>query len=173
MTSQTPLNESELVRLLQTGYVLEGIVEGRSNYHQRLPVVDGTRMSIVCDLLEEAHVESKEHRNQLQELINSFGASCISSEVIEQLVETQYDRETVENIDDILHDQLLSELSAYKFYDELLVAIAESDMSPSINRNELIATLEKIRSEELEGIDETLSVMETFDVSVHQNLDCI
>lgn len=173
MSNQTSLNESELVRLLQTGYVLEGIVEGRSDYHQRLPVIDSTRMATVWELLEEAHVESREHRNRLQELIDSFDASCIGPEEIELLVETQYDRKTVESVDDVLHDQLLGELSAYKFYDEVLAAIAESDTSFGVNHDELITVLEEIRTEELEGVNETLSVMDTFDVSTQQNLERI
>jgi rubrerythrin len=173
MNGQTSLSESELVRLLQTGYVLEGIVEGRSDYHQRLPVIDSARMGAVWDLLEEAHVESREHRNRLQELIDSFDASCISPEVIERLVETRYARETVESVDDVLHDQLLGELSAYKFYDELLAAITESDTSFGVNHDELVTVLEEIRTEELEGVNETLSVMDTFDVSAQRNLERI
>jgi hypothetical protein len=173
MRSQTSLNESELVRLLQTGYVLEGIVEGRSDYHQRLPVIDSTRMGAVWELLEEAHVESREHRNRLRELIDALDASCLSPDVIEGLVEAQYDRETVGSVDDVLQDQLLGELSAYKFYDELLAAITGSDTSFGINHDELVTVLEEIRAEELEGVDETLSVMDTFDVSAQQNLERI
>lgn len=127
----------------------------------------------VWDLLEEARVESREHRNRLQELIDSFDVSCIAPEVIERLVETRYDRETVESVDDILRDQLLGELSAYKFYDELLAAIAESDTSFGVDRDELTTVLEDIRAEELEGVDETLSVMDSFNVSAQQNLERI
>ena len=173
MGSQTPLSEPQLVRLLQTGYVLEGIVEGRSDYHQHLPVIDSTRTAAVWNLLEEAHVESREHRNRLKELINLLNASCISPTVIEELVEAQYNYETVESVDDVLRDQVLSELSAYKFYDELLGAIAECDTSFSVDHTELVTILKDIRSEELEGINETISVIEALDVPVQQDLERI
>lgn len=168
MSGRTSLSEAELVRLLQTGYVLEGIVEGRSDYHQRLPVIDSPHMGTVWDLLEEAHIESREHRNRLQDLIDSLDASCISPDVIEGLVETQYDHETVESVDDVLHDQLLGELSAYTFYDELLATIAESNTAFGVDHDVLVTVLEEIRSEEREGVDETIAVMETFDVPVQQ-----
>jgi hypothetical protein len=173
MSDRTSLSEAELVRLLQIGYVLEGIVEGRSDYHQRLPVIDSTHMGAVWELLEEAHIESREHRNRLQHLIDSLNASCISPEVIEGLVETRYDRETVESVDDVLHDQLLGELSAYTFYDELLTTIAESDTAFSVDHDELVTVLEEIRAEEREGVDETIAVMETFDVPVQQRPEYI
>jgi rubrerythrin len=151
-------SDHQLARLLQIGVVLEEVVEARAvNHHQELIEDDDDD---IADLLEEAAEESAEHRERLEALIDQLDAESIPFEEIEFLVEERYGQSKPEDFDDVLYDQLASEETAYKFYDDVLAAIDESDARYSIDREELIETLEWIREEEAEGVEEVTELME-------------
>ncbi len=155
-------SDHQLARLLQIGVVLEEVVEARSvNHYQELLAngeTDGDEA--IAELLEEAAEESAEHREHLESLIDQLDAESIPFKEIELLVEERYGRTKPDDFDDVLYDQLASEETAYKFYDDVLAAIEQSDARYSIDREELIQTLEWIREEEAEGVEEVTELME-------------
>jgi len=51
----------------------------------------------------------------------------------------------------VLYDQLCNEETAYKFYDDLIDAIEDSDAEFTIDRAELLDELHAIREDEAEG----------------------
>jgi hypothetical protein len=59
-----------------------------------------------------------------------------------------------------LYDQLCNEETAYKFYDDLIDAIEDSDAEFTIDRAELLDELHAIREDEAEGVSEVTAVME-------------
>lgn len=151
------ITDDELIRLLQIGYVLEGIGEARSSRHDACTVADrATRR-----LLAEARTESRRHRGRLEGLLESLGAESASPQHIATLVESRYDRADLDSRDDVLRDQVCSELSAYRFYDSLLAVVEESGADLGIDRDEVVPVLERIRDEELEGIREILRAIES------------
>ncbi len=152
-------SDHQLARLLQIGVVLEEVVEARAVNHYQELITDHDSDAIAA-VLEEAAEESAEHREQLEGLIDQLDADSIPFEEIELLVEERYGRSKPEDFDDVLYDQLASEETAYKFYDDVLAAIDESDAHYSIEREELIETLEWIRKEEAEGVEEVTDLME-------------
>jgi rubrerythrin len=135
--------------------VLEEVVEARAHkHHETLEDVPGD----VVDLLEEAAEESAEHRRQLEELIGELDADTVDYEEIERLVAAQYEADT--NTDGVLYDQLASEETAYKFYDDLIGAIENSDVRFGIDRDRLLAVLREIRADEEDGVEAVTRLME-------------
>ncbi|MEZ3115469.1 ferritin-like domain-containing protein [Halobaculum sp. MBLA0147] len=149
-------SDRQLARLLQIGVVLEEMVEASAHHHtrQREARLDAE----VVDLLEEAAAESATHRERLEGLIAELDAESVAYEEIETLVEAQYAAE--DEFDDVLYDQLCNEETAYKFYDDLLAALADSESELSVDRDRVVETLEEIRAEEAEGVEEVADMME-------------
>ena len=112
------------------------------------------------ELLSHAAEESAEHRERLEALIDELDAESIAFEEIEALVRGQYGQTKPEDFDGILYDQLHSEETAYKFYDDLIEAIEESSVEFGIERDQLLGTLREIRAEEEEGVREVTVIME-------------
>ena len=157
MSLQRPIgSDHQLARLLQIGVVLEEVVEARADKHARVTAADLDNE--VVDLFEHASEESAEHRNRLESLIEDLEAETVPFDEIKRLVEAQYEAD--DDFDGVLYDQLCNEETAYKFYDDLIGAIAASDTEFTIDRNRLVATLESIRDEEAEGVEEVTRLME-------------
>ena len=153
-------SDHQLARLLQIGVVLEEVVEARS-YHHYQSLDGGPQLDPEIEsLLEHVVEESADHRERLEDLIDQLDADSVPFEQIEALVEAQYGATEPDDFDDILYDQLCNEETAYKFYDDLIEAISGSNAEFSIDREELLRTLETIRDEEAEGVREVTEVME-------------
>lgn len=154
-------SNQQLVRLLQLGSVLEEVVETRASQHYRSlsPAEQAELDPAIEELLSEAREESAEHRKQLEGLIEQLGAETVPADHVEQLVQERYSQSKPEDFDDILYDQLHAEESAYKFYDDLITAIQNSDVEFEIDRDELLTTLKDIRQEEAEGVEEVTALM--------------
>jgi rubrerythrin len=156
MSVQAPVrSDHQLARLLQIGVVLEEVVEARAAKHASESSDIGEE---VRTMLEEAAEESERHRERLQEIVDELDAETIGFEEIQRLVEEQYEAD--QDFDGVLYDQLCNEETAYKFYDDLLVAIAESDADFSIDRTRLVSVLTEIRDEEEDGVEEVTTLME-------------
>ena len=156
MSVQQPVaSDHQLARLLQIGVVLEEVVEARAGEHARS--MDDLDSEVVA-LLDEAASESAEHRQRLESLIDDLDADTIPFEEIKELVAAQYEAES--DFDGVLYDQLCNEETAYKFYDDLIAAIEESDAEFSVDRAELLAVLADIREEEAEGVEQVTELME-------------
>ena len=151
-------SDDQLARLLQIGIVLEEVVEARAHHHYQS--LDAELDEEVETLLADAADESAEHRKRLEGLIDGLGVDSVPFDEIESLVDARYGRTQPDDFDGVLYDQLCNEETAYKFYDDLIEAIESSDAEFSIDRDELVATLEAIRSEEAEGVSEVTAVME-------------
>ena len=137
--------------------VLEEVVEARAIKHHEN--IDPSELdSEIEDLLAEAAEESAEHRERLKQLVDELDAEPIEYSEIEQLVVDRYESDT--DFDGILYDQLCSEETAYKFYDDLINAIQNSDATFSIGRTRLLAVLRAIREEEKEGAEAVTALME-------------
>ncbi|ERH10797.1 MAG: hypothetical protein J07HX64_02576 [halophilic archaeon J07HX64] len=148
-------SDHQLARLLQIGVVLEEVAEARAAKHaSESDVIDAE----VRTLLESAAVESAEHRDRLEGLINGLDAETVGFKQIEQLVEQQY--ETGEEFDGVLYDQLCTEETAYKFYDDLIEAIEGSDARFSVDRDSLLRVLREVRNDEEEGAEAVTELME-------------
>ncbi len=152
---QPVASDHQLARLLQIGVVLEEVVEARAGEHARS--VDGLDSETVA-LLDEAATESAEHRQRLESIIDDLDADTIPFEEIKELVAAQYEAES--EFDGVLYDQLCNEETAYKFYDDLITAIEESDAEFSVDQSELVATLSAIREDEAEGVERVTELME-------------
>jgi len=148
-------SDHQLARLLQVGLVLEEVVEARSAKHAR----DTTGLDPeVRAMLDEAAEESADHRRRLESLVDELDAETIPFEEVERLVESRYEAD--DDFDGVLYDQLCNEETAYKFYDDLVGAIEESDVSFGIDRDRLLETLAAIREEEAEGVRDVTKLME-------------
>ncbi|WP_327052403.1 ferritin-like domain-containing protein [Halomicrococcus gelatinilyticus] len=154
--------DHQLARLLQIGVVLEEVVEARAARHyeslsseERDELHDDVR-----DLLSEAREESAEHRERLESLIDELDADTVPFEDVEALVGEQFAGTGPDDFDSILYDQLHGEETAYKFYDDLIRAVEASDASFDLDRQRLLSTLESIREEEAEGVEEVTEIME-------------
>jgi rubrerythrin len=156
---QRVASDNQLVRLLQIGVVLEEVVEARAHRHVESLPEDRTDDEIRA-LLQEAAEESATHREMLEELITDLDAETVGYEEIEELVREGYTGPDPEDFDGVLYDQLCNEETAYKFYDDLVGAIENSDVEFGIDRDRVLDTLERIRSEEKEGVEEVANVME-------------
>ncbi|RAW45415.1 ferritin-like domain-containing protein [Halorubrum sp. 48-1-W] len=156
--SQRITSDDQLARLLQIGIVLEEVVEARAYHHYRS--LDDELDEEVQTLLSDAAEESAEHRSRLEEIIEGLGVDSVPFDEIESLVDARYGRTQPDDFDGVLYDQLCNEETAYKFYDDLIEAIEGSDAEFSVDRAELLDTLEAIREEEAEGVSEVTEVME-------------
>ena len=157
MSLQRPIgSDHQLARLLQIGVVLEEVVEARAAKHAR--ETDAGRHDAVTDLLLDAEAESAEHRKRLEDLIEELDADTVPFDEIERLVEAQYEAD--EDFDGVLYDQLCNEETAYKFYDDLIAAIEQSEVEFGIETERLIEVLASIREEEAEGAEEVTELME-------------
>ena len=157
MSLQRPVgSDHQLARLLQIGVVLEEVVEARADKHAQVTGADLDED--VLALFEHASEESAEHRDRLEGLIEDLDADTVPFDEIKALVEAQYEAD--DDFDGVLYDQLCNEETAYKFYDDLIGAIAASETSFSIDRERLVSTLEEIRDEEADGVEEVTRLME-------------
>jgi len=156
MSLQSPVgSDHQLARLLQIGVVLEEVVEARAAKHAaESEEIDEE----VRTLLEEATEESADHRERLERLVEGLNAETIPFDEIQALVERQYEAD--QDFDGILYDQLCNEETAYKFYDDLIEAIEESDAQFGIDRDRLLSVLANIREEEAAGVEEVTKLME-------------
>jgi polyhydroxyalkanoate synthesis regulator phasin len=152
---QPVASDHQLARLLQIGVVLEEVVEARAGEHVKNLTVDDPEME---SLLAEAATESAEHRERLEELVDELEAEMIPFEEIKKLVAAQY--ETEADFDGVLYDQLCNEETAYKFYDDLIEAIEESDAELGVDRARLVETLSEIRADEEAGVEDVTELME-------------
>jgi hypothetical protein len=153
-------SDHQLARLLQIGVVLEEVVEARAiNHYESLAEDEGVDEELE-HLLSHAAEESAEHRERLEALIADLDATSIPFEDIKGLVEERYARTKPEDFDDVLYDQLANEETAYKFYDDLIEALAASDATFSVDRGRLVDELAAIREEEREGVEEVTDLME-------------
>ncbi|ARS88608.1 rubrerythrin [Natrarchaeobaculum aegyptiacum] len=153
-------SDHQLARLLQIGVVLEELVESRAAHHLESLSPD-ERAAIdeeVRELLEEAAEESADHRERLEALVDDLDAETVPYEEINQLVDAQYGPPA--DTDGVLYDQLASEETAYKFYDDLIEAIEASDAEFAIDRDRLLETLTEIREEERDGVEDVTDIME-------------
>lgn len=158
--SERVTTDHQLARLLQIGIVLEELVEARAYRHYRSMADAGAHVDEeIAALLEHAREESAEHRRRLEELIADLDAESIPYQEIEALVEEKYGTGP-DDFDGVLYDQLASEETAYKFYDDLIAAIEGTDVTFSIDRDRLLETLEWLRAEEAEGVEEVTELME-------------
>lgn len=155
-------SDRQLARLLQIGIVLEEVVEARAyNHHQSLSAQERAELEDgIEELLAHAAEESADHRMRLESLIADLDAESVAFEEIEALVDSQYGQTKPEDFDGILYDQLHSEETAYKFYDDLIEAIDGSNAEFGIERKRLLETLRAIRAEEEEGVREVTEIME-------------
>ena len=156
--SQPVASDHQLARLLQIGMVLEEVVEARAYKHYETLEADELDAEIE-ELLEEAAAESAAHRKRLESLVDELDADPVAYEEIEKLVAARYESDT--DFDGVLYDQLCNEETAYKFYDDLITAIEDSEIEFSIDRDRLLSVLREIREEEKEGVEEVTQLMET------------
>jgi rubrerythrin len=156
-------SDHQLARLLQIGIVLEEVVEARVSRHNQSMTTDSALAPEVANLLNDAATESAHHRQRLEELISDLDADSVAYEEIEALVEAQYGQAEAAAFDDVLYDQLCNEETAYKFYDDLLTAIDNSNSQFSIDQDRLRRVLGEIREEEAEGVKAVTELMERID----------
>ncbi len=155
MSLQSPVgSDHQLARLLQIGAVLEEVVEARATKHCESDVIDDD----VRAMLEEAAEESARHRERIDDVIDELDAETIPFDEIQPLVEQQYEAD--QDFDGVLYDQLCNEETAYKFYDDLIDAVEQSDATFSIDRDRLLGILREIRAEEEAGVEEVTELME-------------
>ena len=150
-------SDHQLARLLQIGMVLEEVVEARAHKHHETLGSEALDKDIV-DLLKGAADESAEHRGRLESLVDELDADPVAYGEIEKLVAAQYESDT--DFDGVLYDQLCNEETAYKFYDDLITAIEGSDIEFTIDRGWLLETLQEIRRDERDGVEDVTALME-------------
>ncbi|MDG5775702.1 ferritin-like domain-containing protein [Haloarculaceae archaeon H-GB2-1] len=153
--TQPVSSDHQLARLLQIGVVLEEVVEARAAKHAEETAEFDDELRT---FMREAAEESSEHRERLEALVDELDADTVPFEDIKLLVEERYEAES--DFDGVLYDQLCNEETAYKFYDDLIVALAESDADFGIERERLVSVLTEIRDEEAEGVEEVTQLME-------------
>jgi len=149
-------SDHQLARLLQIGIVLEEVIEARAAKHAA--ETDTELDSELHALLEEASAESADHRRRLETLVDDLDADTVPFEEIQMLVEAQYEAD--EDFDGILYDQLCNEETAYKFYDDLIDSIQQSEATLGVDREHLLDVLVTIREEEAEGVEDVTELME-------------
>ena len=155
MSVQQPVaSDHQLARLLQIGVVLEEVVEARAAKHADADDLDDSLRAY----LREAAAESATHRERLDGLVDGLEADTIPFDEVKLLVEQQYEAD--QDFDGILYDQLCNEETAYKFYDDLVGAIEESDAEFGIDREHLLSVLREIRAEEEAGVEDVTELME-------------
>jgi len=156
MSLQPPVtSDHHLARLLQIGVVLEEVVEARAAKHAA--EAEGIDEE-VRSFLEEAAAESALHRERLEALVEDLNAETVAFDEIQRLVEKQYGAEG--EFDGVLYDQLCNEETAYKFYDDFIESVGNSDAEFSIDRDRLLSELRAIRAEEEAGVEAVTALME-------------
>ena len=155
MSVQQPVaSDHQLARLLQIGVVLEEVVEARAAKHANVADLDdGVRA-----FLREAAAESATHRERLDELVGTLDAETIPFDDIKTLVEQQYEAD--QDFDGVLYDQLCNEETAYKFYDDLIGAVEQSEAEFGVDRDRLLTVLREIRADEEAGVEAVTELME-------------
>ena len=154
-------SDRQLARLLQIGIVLEEVVEARAHRHyQSLSDDERVLDAEIEQLLSHAADESADHRRRLETLIEDLSVDTVPFDEIETLVEARYGQTKPEDFDGVLYDQLCNEETAYKFYDDLIAAIAASDAEFSVDREQLLDVLKGLRAEERDGAEEVTKIME-------------
>ncbi|GAB3418474.1 rubrerythrin [Haloparvum alkalitolerans] len=151
-------SDDQLARLLQIGIVLEEVVEARAYHHYRS--LDEELDAEIEELLEEAATESAEHRERLEDLIADLDVESVPFEEIETLVEARYGRTQPDDFDGVLYDQLCNEETAYKFYDDLIEAVEDTEAELSVDREAVLDVLRAIRADEAAGVEEVARIME-------------
>ena len=143
----------QLARLLQIGMVLEELVETDATRHRGSDVSPAVEQQLAA-----AATEARTHRERLAALLTELDAEPAGEELA-PLVEAQYtpDRQS----DGVLYDQLTNAETAYKFFDDLLGAIEATDATFAIDRDRLIAELERIRADEKDGVETVTQLMES------------
>ncbi len=154
---QRVASDEQLARLLQIGMVLEEVNEARARRH--LEAIEDRDEEVVA-LFAEASEESATHRNELKTLLEALDTESMTAAEIDALVEDHYAASRPDSFDDILYDQLCSEETAYKFYEDLINAIDNSDAEFSIGRDRVLEQLNGIRAQEKAGAQAVLDVME-------------
>ncbi|MFB6069848.1 MAG: ferritin-like domain-containing protein [Halanaeroarchaeum sp.] len=155
-----PVVESDehLARLLQIAIVLEEVVEARAYEHyRRLP--EAERDDAIEALLEDVSDESARHRERLEGLVEELDANSVAFDEIESLVSEQYAQTRPEDFDGVLYDQLHGEETSYKFYDDLIDAIEQSEEEFTVERERLLSILESIRDDEASGVEQIATMM--------------
>jgi rubrerythrin len=147
-------SDHQLARLLQIGVVLEEVVEARAARHAE-ELADDEEMR---QFMTDAAAEAADHRERLQSLVDDLDAETIPFEQIQMLVEERYEAQS--DFDGVLYDQLCNEETAYKFYDDLIVALAETDADFGVDRGRLVDVLKAIRAEEEDGVEAVTRLME-------------
>ena len=155
--SRQVASDDQLARLLQIGIVLEEVVEARAHHH--VQSLDAELDAAVEALLADAAEESAEHRRRLEALIDGLGVESVPFDEIESLVDARYGQTRPEDFDGVLYDQLCNEETAYKFYDDLIRAIEESDAEFSVDRAALVSELDAIREDEADGVSDVAALM--------------
>ncbi|WP_136687969.1 ferritin-like domain-containing protein [Halorhabdus amylolytica] len=156
MSLRQPVSsDHQLARLLQIGVVLQEVVEARARKH--LESTDDLEGDLE-PLLEAAVERANSHRERLETLIEDLEADSVAYEDIEPLVEAQYQAD--QDFDDIIYDQLCNAETAYKFLDDLVGAIEESDASFGVDRQHLRTVLEELREAEANGVEAVTDLME-------------
>lgn len=149
-------SDHQLARLLQIGIVLEEVNEERARRHREEHAADEALQTV----LATASDQSATHRDQLESLLSQLDGETVPSASVRDLVDEHYAGTRPEDFDDVLYDQLCSEESAYKFYDDLIGAIESSDVTYSIDREALLTELTAIRAEEAAGAQEIVDLLE-------------
>ena len=156
MSLRPPLaSDDQLARLLQIGVVLEEVAEARAAKHA---AESDDLDEQVRETLEAAAAESATHRERLAALVEALDAETVAFDEVQQLVETRYEAD--DEFDGALYDQLCSEETAYKFYDDLVTALESSDASFGVDRGRVLSVLREIRAEEAAGVEEITELME-------------
>ena len=149
-------SDHQLARLLQIGIVLEEVVEARAAKH--VDVSDADLDPEVRAFLNEAVEESADHRARLETLLAELDADTVAFEEIEPLVAERYEAD--DDFDGVLYDQLCNEETAYKFDEDVLAAIENSEVQFPVDREYLRSVLEAIKAEEKAGVERVTELME-------------
>lgn len=148
-------SDHQLARLLQIGVVLQEVIEARATKH--LESADELDADL-REVLQTATKRASTHRRRLETLIDDLDAESVAYEDIEPLVSAQY--QTDQDFDDIIYDQLCNAETAYKFLEDLLAALDESDGTFGVDRDELRTILTDVREAEARGVESVTALME-------------
>ena len=160
--TQSVATDEQLARVLQIGVVLEELVEARSLEHYRALSDEGVELDEELEeMLLEAQEESGEHRRQLEKLLDELDGDTVPYDEIETLVRQKYGSSRPETVEELLHDQLDGEQTAYTFYDGVIAAIEDAETEFGVDRDRLLSVLRRIRAEEAEGAEEVNEVIES------------
>ncbi|MFT4891339.1 MAG: hypothetical protein ACI9YT_002270 [Halobacteriales archaeon] len=158
---QRVADDHQLARLLQIGVVIEDLVESRAHHHlDSLSPPEDSIDAAVRDLLEAAAERSAAHRERLEGIVDDLDVEPVPYEEIDDLVESRYAQTAPEDFDDLLYDQLCNEETAYKFYDDLIEAVEDSEADFEIDTDRVLEVLREIREDEEAGVERVTEIME-------------